>query len=248
MAERAARGVPAESAPPLAELFRTLLERLGPQGWWPAETAEEVVIGAVLTQAVSWRNASAAVAALRREGLLSLAALAASEPDRLAPLLRPAGYFRVKARRLVAVARHIVAEGGLGALAARPPGEVRRALLAVHGVGPETADAILCYALDRPALVADAYTRRVLARVGLLPGQVARSYEAAAAHLGALLPPEADAAWLGELHALLVAVGKSWCRPRLPRCGGCPAAALCRHARGPRPPAAEGAAGARHSG
>jgi endonuclease-3 related protein len=233
----------------VATLHRTLLASLGPQGWWPADTAEEMVIGAVLTQAVAWRNAERALAALRAAGLLALAALAEADPAAVAPLIRPAGYFNAKARTLQALGRFVSAAGGLRALAARPAARVRRALLAVRGVGPETADAILCYALGHRALVADAYARRVLDRVGLLPPAAARTYEAARAHLFPRLPPGADAAWLGEFHALLVAVGKHWCRPRAPRCADCPARALCAFAgRGRAAPARTRGAGGRAGG
>lgn len=216
--------------PALGGLYADMEGRLGPQGWWPAETAEEMVIGAVLTQAVAWRNAERAIAALRGAGLLDLAALAAADVDAVAVLVRPAGYFRAKARALRALAVWISGQGGLGALAARPAAAVRRALLQVRGVGPETADAILCYALGQPAFVADAYARRVLRRVGLLEAADAGTYERARAALAPRLPDGADAPWLGELHALLVAVGKEWCRPREPRCGACPARTRCREA------------------
>jgi len=211
-------------------LYDHLLARLGPQGWWPADTAEEMIIGAVLTQAVAWQNAARAIDRLREAGLLSLAALAEIEPTIIVPLIRPAGYFNVKARKLVAVACHITAGGGVAALAARPMPIARQELLGVFGVGPETADAILCYALGHPAMVADTYARRVLLRVGVLPASAATGYEVARRALGAQLPPDADAAWLGEWHALLVAVGKDWCRPREPRCEDCPAHARCAYA------------------
>ncbi len=211
-------------------LFDRLLAQLGPQGWWPAETAEEMVIGAVLVQAVAWTNAHRAIENLRAAGLLDLRRLAATPEEHLAPLIRPAGYFNAKARKLVALALFICDAGGLPALRTRPAGEVRAALLAVHGVGSETADAILCYALDRPVMVADAYARRVLSRVGLLPARSAAGYGPAAAHLAGILPQGAGAEWFGEFHALLVAVGKDWCHKSAPACVGCPAAALCRTA------------------
>lgn len=211
-------------------LHGSLLAALGPQGWWPAQTAEEVVVGAVLTQAVAWSNATRAIDGLRRAGLLSLAALAATAPEHVAPLIRPAGYFNVKARKLAAVARFVTESGGLARLSAAEPGAVRERLLAVYGVGEETADAILCYALSLPAMVCDAYARRALGRIGLLPAAAAANYAGTREYLATRLPW--DAAWLGEFHALLVAVGKVWCRPREPRCGQCPAQALCAHAQG----------------
>ncbi len=204
---------------------QVLLAALGPQGWWPAETAEEMIIGAVLTQAVAWENARRAIARLKAAGLCSLAALAAQSPDALAPLIRETGYFNAKARKLVALARFFAGKGGLDGLRRAEPAWARRELLGVYGVGPETADAILCYALSHPAFVADAYARRVLGRIGVMPASATASYEAAAAW--AAREVRGDAAWLGELHALLVAVGKDHCKKTAPACAGCPAASLC---------------------
>jgi endonuclease-3 related protein len=214
-------------------LGERLLAALGPQGWWPAETPDEVVLGAVLTQAVAWANAARAVAQLKAAGFGTLAAVAAAEPQALEPLVRPAGYYRAKARKLVAVARFVTGAGGLGALAARPAAEVRAELLGVYGIGPETADAILCYALGQPVFVCDAYARRVLGRLGLLPEAARASYEAAAAW--AREHVVGDAVWLGELHALLVALAKAACRKAVPRCGLCPLRDGCAFARAAAP-------------
>lgn len=224
-----ASGRPRTRRPPaVGSVGRALLRALGPQGWWPADTAEEMIIGAVLTQAVAWDNAARAIARLKAARLCHLAALAACRPQDLAPLIRPAGYFNAKARKLVAVAAFFATRGGVEALRRVPAAEVRRDLLGVYGVGPETADAILCYALGHPAFVADAYARRVLGRIGTMPAEAARSYRGAAAW--AARHVRGDASWVGELHALLVAVGKSHCRRRRPLCAGCPAAAFCAHA------------------
>ncbi len=212
-------------------LYTAMLERLGPQGWWPAESPEEVCVGAVLTQAVAWTNAHRAVSALRAVDLIDPRRLAEADARLVAECCRPAGYYHAKARKLQSLARFIAGAGGVAALAAQPTAPLRSALLAVHGVGPETADAILCYALGHPAMVADAYSRRVLSRVGILPRDVPDRYEAAQLRLAPCLPPGADAAWLGEWHALLVAVGKGWCKKRRPVCAGCPAVMLCRYAR-----------------
>ena len=209
--------------PVLRAIHDTLLAALGPQGWWPAATAEEVVIGAVLTQAVSWRNVERAIATLRAHGLLELAALAARPPEAVAPLIRPAGYFNAKARKLRTVAEAVLAMGGLPGLAALPLAEARARLLAVYGVGPETADAILNYAAGHATFVADAYARRVLVRTGAV---AATSYEGVRAEVVAAMP----GAMLGEFHALLVALGKDICRPKAPRCAACPVNALCAYA------------------
>ncbi len=147
----------------------------------------------------------------------------------MAPAIRPAGYFNAKARKLAAIACFVQEAGGLDMLRARADAPLRAELLGVHGVGAETADAILCYALDQPAFVADAYSRRVLGRVGVLPEEAGRSYERARAYLLPRLPRHP--AWLGEFHALLVAVGKEWCRPANPRCALCPLCARCLWAR-----------------
>ena len=179
----------------------------------------QIAAGAVLTQHTAWTNAARAVAALRARRVLSARRLARLSPAELARMIRPAGTPRVKARRLLALTRWLVSRG-IGAFARMrglPLGPLRRELLAVPGLGPETADAILLYAAGRPVFVADAYARRVLARHRLLPRGA--GYEAARLFLEAHLP--SDPALFNEYHALLVAVGKSHCRA-VPRCEGCP--------------------------
>jgi endonuclease-3 related protein len=205
----------------LLRLYRALLDRFGPQGWWPARTPFEVAVGAILVQHTAWAGAARAVAALRARGALAPHRLAALELDELAALVRPAGTYRLKARRLLDFTRWLLVRyaGDFRAMRRAPLGPLRRELLAVPGLGPETADAILLYAAGRPAFVADAYARRVLARHGLLePGA---GYEAARAFIEAHLP--SDPALFNEFHALLVAVGKTHCRAS-PRCDGCPLA------------------------
>lgn len=203
----------------LLHLYRALARRFGPQAWWPGRTPYEIAAGAVLTQHTAWTNAARAVAALRARRVLSARRLARLSPAELARLIRPAGTPRVKARRLLALTRWLVSRGS-GAFARMrglPLGPLRRELLAVPGLGPETVDAILLYAAGRPVFVADAYARRVLARHRLLPKGA--GYEAARLFLEAHLP--SDPGLFNEYHALLVAVGKSHCRV-VPRCEGCP--------------------------
>lgn len=219
----------ADDAAAVQRIGQVLWGRLGPQHWWPADSAEEMIVGAVLTQAVAWDNAARVIARLKGLGLCALAALASCAPEDLAPLLREAGYFNAKARKLVAVARFFVEAGGVAGARRQDGVALRLRLLSVHGIGPETADAILCYALDQPAFVADAYARRVLSRIGVLPLAAARSYTAAAAWAQGRV--SGDSAWLGELHALLVAVGKAHCRKGVPLCAGCPALTECAYAR-----------------
>lgn len=203
----------------LLRLYQALARRFGPQAWWPGHTPYEIAGGAVLTQHTAWANAARALAALRARGLLTARGVARLSGAELARVIRPAGTPRVKARRLLALTRWLLRRGG-GAftrMRALPLGPLRRDLLAVPGLGPETADAILLYAAHRPVFVADAYARRVLARHRLLPRGA--GYEAARAFLEAHLP--SDPALFSEFHALLVAVGKSHCRT-VPRCERCP--------------------------
>jgi endonuclease-3 related protein len=200
-------------------LHRALLQRFGPQRWWPGRTAYEIAAGAVLTQHTAWTNAARAVAALRARGLLRPERLMRITENELGAVIRAAGTYRIKAARLRAFTRWLVERhGGRFAGVRRAPlPALRRDLLGVTGLGPETVDAILLYAANRPVFVADAYARRVLARHRLLrPGA---TYEEARALLEDHLP--SDPALFNELHALLVAVGKSHCRVT-PRCDSCP--------------------------
>jgi endonuclease-3 related protein len=206
------------SARRLRELHRRLAAHYGPQHWWPAESAFEVAVGAVLTQNTAWRNVEAAIANLKAAGVLSPGGLLALAPEELAGFIRPAGYYRLKERRLRNLLEMLEAAGGLEALAALPLPEARARLLAVNGVGPETADSILLYALDRPAFVVDAYTGRILARHGLAPERAA--YRELQERFTRAFPP--DAALYNELHALLVRLGARRCRRSRPRCEGCP--------------------------
>jgi endonuclease-3 related protein len=203
----------------LLRLYRALLARHGPQGWWPARTPFEVAVGAILTQHTAWTGAARAVAALRARRLLAPRRLAARDAATLGALLRPAGTYRLKAQRLLDFTRWLLARfgGDFRAMRRAPLGPLRREVLAVPGLGPETADAILLYAAGRPVFVADAYTRRVLVRHGLLRREA--GYEETRAFLEAHLP--SDPALFNEFHALLVAVAKTHCRT-IPRCEVCP--------------------------
>jgi endonuclease III related protein len=203
----------------LLRLYRALLARYGSQGWWPARTPFEVTVGAILTQHTAWAGAARAVAALGSRGLLTPRRLAAVDIAVLGALVRPAGTYRLKARRLLDFTHWLLGRfgGDFRPMRHAPLGPLRREVLALPGLGPETADAILLYAAGRPVFVADAYTRRVLARHRLLPRGA--GYEQARAFLEAHLP--SDPALFNEFHALLVAVAKTHCRT-IPRCEGCP--------------------------
>jgi endonuclease-3 related protein len=204
----------------LDRLFRELYAGHGAQQWWPAATPFEVMVGAVLVQNAAWTSAERALAGLRRAGALAPRPLLELPRARLERLLTPAGTFRVKAARLAALCRWYEERGGLARPFAPDLERCRAELTAVHGIGDETADVILCYCLGRPAAIADAYARRILARHGF----------AAAA-----LPYRGLRAWLEErllaapavhqeFHALCVRAGREHCR-RSPRCASCPATA-----------------------
>lgn len=207
----------------MADLIPVFYERLlahhGAQHWWPAQSPWEVTVGAILTQNTNWRNVERAIAQLVAHHWLDPAAILAAAPDELALVIRPAGYHRVKARRLQAIAAWWQQHRDAAADPARPLAEARATLLAVHGVGPETADSILLYACQRPATVVDTYTTRIFARHGLVPPRAAYH------HVQQLIDAQAPAgvAWRNEFHALLVAVGKAHCHPT-PTCAGCPLA------------------------
>jgi endonuclease III related protein len=203
----------------LKELYQRLYETCGPQGWWPGDTPFEVAVGAILTQNTNWGNVAKAIAVLKGRDLLEPQALQEVPEPELAQLIRPAGYYNVKARRLKNFLNFLANHFGnsMGRLAAADPASLRPALLSVKGIGPETADSILLYALAQPTFVIDAYTFRILSRHGLIPE--ACSYEELRRLFMEHLPEEVDL--YQEYHALLVRLGKEWCRPR-PRCATCP--------------------------
>lgn len=207
-----------QNAPSL--YYRALFDHLGPQNWWPARTRFEVIVGAILTQNTSWTNVERAIANLRRERLLTPRALERVPFARLGSLIRSSGYFRQKAKKLKAFVRFLRNEysGSLARMFRTPTLELREKLLAVHGIGPETADSILLYAGKKDVFVVDAYTRRIFSRHGWAPENV--SYEDLRAKIEAALPR--DVSRYNEFHALLVMTGKNWCRTREPRCSECP--------------------------
>jgi endonuclease-3 related protein len=209
--------------PTLKEVLDRLYATYGPRHWWPGESPFEILIGAVLVQNTSWQNVETAIDRLRRDDLLEPYALYSVPLEELEELIRPAGHFRVKARRLRSLLEFLVEryDGSLKAMFQTGQAELREALLQVKGIGPETADSILLYAGGLPAFVVDAYTHRVLARHGWI-GFDADYYEIQD-HFFSGLPQ--DAALYNEYHALLVEVGKRHCRKQ-PRCGGCPLAAM----------------------
>ncbi|HET7102668.1 MAG TPA: base excision DNA repair protein [Terracidiphilus sp.] len=219
------------SAQRLRRMHDQLLAAYGPQHWWPAGTAFEVVLGAYLTQNTAWRSVERSLDNLRAAGAISMAGMRATPIDRLQQLIRPSGFFTHKAHAIKAFLFMLDREfeGSLESLAARPTTELRCRLLALPNVGPETADAILLYALNHPVPVADEYLRRIAERHGLLapaPARNRKGYEALASlarQSFAGSPVHALAPLYNEFHALTVAVGKAHCG-RVPECGHCPLA------------------------
>jgi len=204
----------------LSRYYLALQGRFGPQQWWPARSRLEVILGAILTQNTAWHNATLALRNLRQSGLLSWRGLRRAGLPTLEACVRPAGFYRQKARTIRDFVDWLDRQhaGSLRRLLSLPAEELRRQLLNLRGLGPETVDAILLYAAQRPLFVADAYTRRVLVRHGLL--SAAAGYHETQEFLHAHLPR--DARLFNEFHALLVEVGKKHCKPQCPRCVGCP--------------------------
>ena len=211
------------STPTPRDLYARLIARYCDLEWWPAEGPFEVMVGAVLTQRTSWGNVERALASLREAGITDAITLTRLPLGTLEELIRPSGTYRQKARRLQALFTSVVThgDGSLEAFLERPVEELRSDLLAVNGVGPETADSILLYAAGRPIFVVDAYTRRILDRLGIDAG---RSYDDVARWFTQGLPE--DAALYNNFHAVLVEVAKDHCR-KVPRCCGCPLADGC---------------------
>lgn len=206
--------------PVLQDYFRIMFDALGPQKWWPGRTRFEIIVGAILTQNASWTNVERAIAALRREGLLTPKGIAVTPVGELAMLIRSSGYFRQKARKLKEFVHFLNTKhgGSLNKMFATPTLELREQLLGVHGVGPETADSILLYAGKHRVFVVDAYTKRILQRHGLATEK--RSYEEIQELFEKSL--SSDAALFNEFHALIVYLGKHFCRPKAPECSACP--------------------------
>jgi endonuclease-3 related protein len=203
----------------LQEIYYRLLDAFGPQHWWPGETQFEIIVGAILTQNTSWTNVEKAITNLKTAGLLEPDKLHTLDAAELEQVIRPAGYFRLKTKRLRNFLQWLIDnyEGNLETVDGIDTRRLREELLAVSGIGPETADSILLYAFNRPVFVVDAYTARVAVRHGLIEPDI--DYEQLQYLFESNL--ETDAALFNEFHALLVCVGKDFCKPK-PKCRHCP--------------------------
>ena len=212
----------------LTLIYNRLFSAYGEQHWWPGLDPFEIIIGAILTQQVTWKNVEKAIAALKASGLMEPEALLHAPLDEVAALIRPTIYYNEKAKKLRSFLlflqeRH---HGDLSDLFALPMPAMREELLSVHGIGEETADSIILYAAEKPSFVIDAYTRRIMQRLGLIGGKEA--YAALRALFMESIPR--DVKLYNEYHALFVRHAKEHCRSRAPLCLDCPLSGVCTYA------------------
>ena len=210
----------------LLDIYQRLFDRYGPQSWWPADDPFEVIVGAILTQSAAWTNVEQAISNLKAAKVLTPTALYDLPLHRLAQLIHPSGYYNAKALKLKAFADrlHSKYNSDLERLFTLDTATLRPELLSIYGIGEETADSIILYAARRPIFVIDAYTRRIVSRLGLAPEK--DSYRAFQALFTENLPH--DEGLFNEYHALLVRHGKEVCR-KMPRCTLCCLRSLCSH-------------------
>jgi endonuclease-3 related protein len=211
---------PRDAQPPLDEYYNSLFTTLGPQHWWPGKSPFEIIVGALLVQNTSWKNVEIAISNLRDARLLTPAAIRRVNLRRLQRLIRSSGYFRQKARKLKAFCAFLQAEygGSLKRMFAKPTIALREKLLGIWGIGPETADSILLYAGGHEVFVVDAYTKRLLQRHGWIDDKA--KYDDMRWIFERRFPGNVEL--FNEFHALIVNVGKTWCRPQQPKCDECP--------------------------
>ena len=203
----------------LFPIYQILHKALGPQHWWPGDTEFEMMTGAVLTQNTSWRNVEKALNNLKEKNFLSMKKLYRVSVSKLAQLIRPAGYFNLKAKRLKALVHWLKesCSGKIGQLRNFGTETLRNRLLDIYGIGPETADSILVYALKKKSFVIDAYTKRIFSRHGFLKEE--NSYAMFKDIFEKALPKKIKI--YNEYHALIVKIGKDFCR-KIPKCSACP--------------------------
>lgn len=204
----------------LKEIYRRLLETYGPQGWWPAETWFEVVVGAVLTQNTTWKNVERAIENLKKANMLDPKRMFEADNELIERLIKPAGFWKLKARRLKNLLKEL-SRYDFDFYRLREH-LTRDELLSVNGIGPETADSIMLYAFEKPVFVIDSYTRRILGRIGLINGRETYSQLQSMFH-----QQIKDIETMKEYHALLVEHAKRVCKKNQPRCGSCVLQDLC---------------------
>ncbi len=202
------------------EIFEKLLTHFGPQGWWPGETPFEVCVGAILTQNTNWKNVERAIQNLKEKGLLSPWELSQIPLRALAELIKPCGFYNLKAKRLKNFLEVLIEhyQGDLQKMEAEEREILREKLLQIKGLGKETVDSILLYALNKPIFVVDAYTHRIFSRHKIIP-EIATYDEIQELFHQNL---KEDVALFKEYHALIVACGKNYCKKNTPQCSACP--------------------------
>jgi len=204
----------------LQDIFRRLYSEFGPQHWWPAEDSFEVIIGAFLTQGTNWLNVEKAIARLKEKKGLEPGKLFRMSSAKISSLIKSSGYHNIKAARIKEFLKFFfeIYQGDLGKMSKEKMRKLRKLLLSVKGIGPETADSILLYALNKPVFVVDAYTKRVFSRHGLI------NDDAGYAHVQDIFMRNLknNAKMFNEYHALLVRLAKDYCRKLDPKCGICP--------------------------
>jgi endonuclease-3 related protein len=213
----------------LMRIYQRLYQAYGPRHWWPGETPFEVMVGAILTQNTSWKNVEKAIQNLKARRVLHVRGIHQLKRSQLASLIRSSGYFRIKADRLKAFVNFLFENyrGNLRKIRKERRNILRQRLLGIKGIGPETADSILLYGLEKPIFVVDAYTKRILSRHGILSekasyGEVQRLFMDHLPH---------DERLFNEYHALLVHLGKTLCK-KTPRCDRCPLRGIAHRAEG----------------
>jgi endonuclease III related protein len=216
-----ASGIMTDSGPEtkLMGFYKALLAAFGDQHWWPGDTPFEVMVGAILTQNTNWSNVEKAIGNLKKADMLCPRKMDSLDITQLAELIRPAGYFNIKAKRLKNFVRFFCEryDGDIARLAAGPVDYIREQLLSINGIGPETADSIILYALEKPVFVVDTYTYRILTRHECVSPE--SGYDELKEYCQAAMPT--DVALYNQCHALFVRLGKEYCKPK-PKCLGCP--------------------------
>jgi len=209
----------------LIDIYERLYSHFGPRHWWPAESALEMIMGAILVQNVSWKNTSAVLKILEAKGLINISAILMIADDELAELIRPARYYRSKVKSMKSFAGfvHDKYGGDVGVLLKQPMQVLRKELLGIYGIGEETADSIILYGSLQPIFVVDAYTRRIFQRLGFFGGKISyrEMQEFFMDHISV------DTQLYNEFHALIDCLGNRLCLNKSPKCSNCPLQAIC---------------------
>jgi endonuclease-3 related protein len=204
-------------------IYQTLLKHYGPQHWWPGDTPFEVMVGAILTQRTSWRNVEQAIKNLKKAGLMTADSIAGSSVDKIRSLVRPSGFYNVKAERLFSLARYLNENyDSPEDIFKNDIQDVREELLGLRGIGKETADSMILYAGNNPIFVVDAYTKRMCERLDIPVKSL--DYDDLQSYFQEAMPKDANI--YKEFHALIVIHGKEMCKTR-PVCKGCPLQSIC---------------------